>query len=55
MSSAIDEDLLSKASDCIEIISKRRKIVDSVTNHFVTNIVDLSNDAINKLKDEAFE
>jgi hypothetical protein len=42
MSEQIDSDLLSTATDCIELISKRRRINESVTNQFMTNIIDIN-------------
>ena len=47
---SIDEDLLSIASDCIEVITKRRKITEQKTKYFVTNIIELNEGAINSLK-----
>ena len=47
---SLDEDLLAKASDCIEFISKKRRITESVTNHFVTNVVELNKEALTRLK-----
>ncbi|CDW76553.1 UNKNOWN [Stylonychia lemnae] len=49
------QNLLAKASDCIDVISKRRKINESVTSHFVTNIIEIKNDALNQLKTEKEE
>eukprot|EP00347_Sterkiella_histriomuscorum_P014919 403359011 len=44
------QNLLSKASDCIDLIQKRRRVNDSVTSIFVTNIIEINNDALNQLK-----
>lgn len=40
------QNLLSTASDCVDLIQKRRKVNDSVTSIFVTNIIEIKNDAL---------
>lgn len=51
----LNETLISQATDCIEIISKRRKINDSVTREFVTNIIDIKQSTLSKLNNDQEE
>lgn len=48
----VDQELLSTATDFIEIISKRRKINDSITSTFMTNIIDINKEDLKSLSNE---
>lgn len=49
---SIDEDLLTIASDCIEVITKQQPVSEQLTGCFVTNIIELNEQAVNKIKNQ---
>lgn len=46
----MNENLLSTASDCIDLIQKRRRINESVTSQFMTNIIDINKQTLESLQ-----
>jgi len=45
----ISKSLVDKASDCVDFISERMPVESKVTRNFVTNMIELSDSAINRI------